>query len=227
MNARMNGKVFAAISILLLGVLACSAVSVPADTNRIIGSGKVSGETRDVAEFTAVELAGSGDVNILLGNGQSVNVQSDDNIVPLIETKVVNGTLVVSMKPLTNVTTSSGIVVTVVMKALQHLTLSGSGNIHVGEMSGPELAVDLPGSGSITVMGRADRVNISLAGSGNVFCEGLKASSANVRLNGSGNVTVYTDKSLDASLTGSGSIHYSGEPAQVTKSITGSGTITP
>ncbi len=223
----MNTKVIAAISILLLAVLACSTVSIPAASNRVVGSGKVTSELRDVAEFTAVELAGSADVNILLGNGQSVNVQSDDNIVPLIETKVVNGKLYISTKPMTNITTSNGIVVTVVMKSLQRLTLSGSGNMNVGQMSGPELAVELPGSGNVRVEGKADRVNVSLAGSGNVFCDGLKASNAVVRLSGSGNVTVYADKSIDASILGSGSIRYSGEPAQVTKSITGSGTITP
>ncbi len=223
----MNTKAIAAMSILLLAVLACSTFSIPSAPNRVMGSGKVTSEQREVAEFTAVELAGSADVNILLGNAQSVNVQSDDNIVPLIETKVVNGKLYISTKPLTNITTSNGIVVTVVMKSLQRLTLSGSGNMNVGEMTGPELAVELPGSGNIRVVGKADRVKVSLAGSGNVFCDSLTASDATVRLNGSGNVKVYAAKSIDASILGSGSIQYSGEPAQVTKSITGSGSITP
>ncbi len=223
----MNRNIIVAISILLLAMLACSSVTVPAAANAIVGSGKVIGEVRDVAEFTAVELAGSADVNILIGDAQTVNVQSDDNNVPLIETKVVDGTLVISTKPLTNIKTSNGIVVTVAMRSLQHLKLSGSGNINVGEMTGPELTVDLPGSGNIRVIGKANRVNISLAGSGNVFCDGLTSNDAVVKLNGSGNVTVFADKSLDASLAGSGNIHYSGEPAQVTKSITGSGTITP
>ncbi len=221
----MNAKIVVSITVLVLAALACSTLT--AGPNSVVGSGKVTSETRNVAPFSAVELAGSGDVNILLGDGQSMNVQADDNIMPLIETKVVNGTLVVSTKPFTNIRATNSIVVTVVMKSLQHLKLSGSGNINVGQMSGPELAVDLLGSGNIRVEGKAERVNISLPGSGNVFCDGLTARDAIVRLNGSGNVTVYADKSIDASLLGSGSIRYSGEPAQVSKSITGSGTITP
>jgi hypothetical protein len=45
-------------------------------------------------------------------------------------------------------------------------------------------------------------------------------------LSGSGNIFVTARKSLDASLPGSGTISYSGDPADVTKSVTGSGAIT-
>ena len=94
-------------------------------------------------------------------------------------------------------------------------------------MAGPDLVVDLSGSGNIAVDGVADRVTISLPGSGNIECKGLKAKSAKVTLMGSGTVTVYASETLDASVAGSGAIRYDGSPAQVTKSITGSGTITP
>jgi hypothetical protein len=209
----------------MLAALACSSLFT--DTSQVVGSGHVIGETRDVANFTSVELAGSADVNILLGNAESVNVEADDNIAPLIQTIVTNGRLVISTKSNIHFTTANRVVVTLAMKSLERVTLSGSGNLHVADMAGPDLVVDLPGSGDITVDGVANHVTISLPGSGNIQCNGLKAKSAKVTLMGSGNITVYASENLDANIAGSGTIRYEGNPAQVTKSITGSGTITP
>ncbi len=221
----MDRKILCSIAVLILAALACSTLSVGA--NSVTGSGKIVSESRNVSGFTAVELAGSADVAVTVGKAESVTVEADDNIVPLIETRVSNGKLVISQKPGTNLLTTSGVHVTVTMKSLDALTLSGSGKMDVSGMSGPQLAVDLPGSGNLTVTGTADRVIITLMGSGNVVCSGLKAHSADVNLQGSGNVMVYADQSLNAKLSGSGNIRYEGNPPQVTKSVTGSGDITP
>lgn len=221
----MSRNMFLSIAVLLLASLACSTLTV--GTNRVTGSGKVASEVRNLPDFTSVELAGSADVNILLSDKQSVNVQADDNILPLIETKVVNGTLVVNTKPLTSITTANGIIVTVGIKSLQRLTLTGSGNMRVAAMSGPDLTIALPGSGDITVEGTTNHVAITLAGSGNVLCSDLKAHNADVTLLGSGTIAVFADQSLNANLAGSGTIRYGGNPPRGSKHITGSGAITP
>ena len=210
---------------LVLATLSCSGLSVV--TNRVAGSGHVTSEARNVASFTSVELAGSADVNILLGDAQSVNVEADDNIAPLIQTIVTNGKLVISTKPNVDFTSVNHVVVTVSMRSLEHVTLSGSGNLNVGSMMGSDLAVDLPGSGDITVEGGANNATMNLSGSGNIQCSTLKVKSAKVSVSGSGNVTVFASQSLDANISGSGTIRYEGNPTQITKSITGSGSITP
>ena len=87
--------------------------------------------------------------------------------------------------------------------------------------------INLPGSGDLTVTGTANTVNISLPGSGNIYCNRLIAKSATVALNGSGNIEVFNMQNLDARVRGSGTIHYGGNPAQVSKNISGSGSIMP
>ncbi len=221
----MNAKTIAAISILLLAMLACSAV--PMASSVVGGSGKLISETRNVSGFTGVRLAGSGDVDVTLGPVESVIVEADDNIVPLIETTVSVGKLIIRVKSLTSIKTTNRIHVTVVAKSLDELTLGGSGSIHASGMTGPSLVVALPGSGDITVTGTTSHAMITLLGSGNIYCDGLKAKSVSAQIMGSGEITTYAEESLDASIFGSGNIHYSGEPAQITKNIKGSGMITP
>jgi hypothetical protein len=221
----MNRKILVSIAVLILATMACSSVSLGSNST-VVGSGNIVSETRNITGIQGVNLAGSGDVEIKIGTTESVIVRADDNIVPLIETTVSNGRLTIRTKPFTNISTHNGIHVTVVAKSLNELTMGGSGSIRASGVTGPNLVVTLPGSGDITVTGTVDHVGITLLGSGNIYCENLKASSANVQIMGSGNITAYADKSLEASIMGSGTIHYSGSPEQVSKSITGSGSIT-
>ncbi len=228
----MNRKILLGIAALMLAALACQTLSRPLNVvpaqNRVIGNGHEASEPRHVqGEFTSVELAGSADVNILLTNVQSVNVASDENIVPLIETSVVNGRLIVSSKPNTSYTATNGVIVTVGIKSLERVILSGSGNMQVANMSGPDLTIELPGSGHLTAEGTVDHLSIHLPGSGNILCNQLKAHTADVTLPGSGTITLFADQSLKADLAGSGTIRYEGNPSQVTKNVTGSGTILP
>ena len=221
----MNKKLLALIIVLALMLGACSLVTI--SSNSVSGSGNVVSERRGVSGFTSVMLLGSAHVEVTFGTSESVSVEADDNIVPLIETVVHNGQLVISNKSNANFTTANPVRVNVTMKSMKGVTLSGSGNINISEIAGANLIVSLPGSGSLTVTGTATNVNISLPGSGNIYCNALIAKSATVTLNGSGNIEVFAMQNLYASLRGSGTIHYGGNPAQVSKNISGSGSIMP
>jgi hypothetical protein len=111
------------------------------------------------------------------------------------------------------------------MKSLKAASLPGSGNITITGMNGAAIDFDLPGSGNITADGIVDSVSAELGGSGNIVCGDLQAKSATVNLPGSGNVTVFASENLDVTISGSGSVTYRGNPAEVNQSVTGSGSI--
>jgi hypothetical protein len=164
---------------------------------------------------------------VAFGSAESVVVEADDNIVPLLETHVQAGRLIISNPPRTTILADHPIRVHVTVKALNMVSLPGSGGIRVSGFSGDTLKVDLPGSGSIAAAGTAGHVEITLSGSGNIICGDLKAGTVNISLSGSGDVTVYAIESLDVKLSGTGSIHYGGNPPTVTKNITGAGSVEP
>ncbi len=191
----------------------------------LVGSGKVASEPRRVSGFTAVSLEGSGNVEIAFGASESVVVEAEDNLLPVIETVLEKSVLVIRTKPNTTIQTTKPIQVQIIMKSLDGVTILGSGNITVPQLTGDSFAAALPGSGTITVGGTVNQVNISLSGSGNIYCDKLKAKIAMVSLNGSGNITVYANESLDATINGSGDIRYSGSPAKANTNVKGSGNI--
>jgi len=117
--------------------------------------------------------------------------------------------------------------VEVSVPSLTVLDLSGSGNITVTGIRASQLTVTVPGSGDIAASGSVARLDISIDGSGDAQFSGLIARNVNAVIAGSGSIFVTATQSLDAKVPGSGAILYSGNPARVTTSITGSGAVTP
>ncbi len=202
--------------------LACTANS----PQTVRGSGNVTSETRPVTGFTGVELASSGQVIVSLGDSESVVVEADDNLLPYIQTTIRNGVLVIGAKPLTSISMTSPVHVTIIMKSLNKASVTGSGDMTIDGAAAQDMTFSLPGSGTITAAGTADSVTITLKGSGDIRCGDLQAKSANVKINGSGNVTVFASENLTASIFGSGNIQYLSGPTNINKSVTGSGNIT-
>jgi len=180
-----------------------------------------------VSGFTSIEIAGAADATVSFGDTESVVVETDDNILPLITTEVSGGKLVINTRSNTNFSTELGIKVTVTMKELEAAEVSGSGNMTLIGVPGGAVKVEISGSGNITAAGVADSVEVNLDGSGNILCGELQAKTAVIRLDGSGNVAVYASQSLDAAIGGSGNVQYGGDPTQLQTSVTGSGSIDP
>jgi hypothetical protein len=85
--------------------------------------------------------------------------------------------------------------------------------------------VALPASGTIELHGTARAVDVVLAGSGSAWLSDLVARDATVTLAGSGDVHVHATDTLRVTITGSGSVRYSGDPKTVEDWVTGSGVI--
>jgi hypothetical protein len=209
----------------LLLCLALSACNVNINTQIIEGSGKLGSETRSLAGFDAIELAGSGDLEVVFGENESVFIETDDNILPLIETRVRGGTLIISTRSNTNILPQLGIHILVTMKSIKAVSLPGSGNISIPGLQAQSFEIDLPGSGNIAVEGSVENLDAAISGSGNILCGDLRANSATARLEGSGLIVVNASDSLTVNINGSGSVHYRGSPANINQTVNGSGSI--
>lgn len=206
------------------------------------GSGKLITAEREVSEFSKVHLKGSGNVFLTPGEKQSLEIITDDNIMPLIETDVSGKKLTIShgnnrLRP-----TSFEIYITV--ENLEGVGISGSGDI-IGkdpfvtdtlyaEISGSgdmDLEVEtglletkISGSGSIHLSGKAEDFTVFISGSGKIDALDMEAKNASVKVNGSGDCRVYASETLDAKISGSGDVYYRGRP-QINTKISGSGSL--
>jgi putative autotransporter adhesin-like protein len=190
------------------------------------GSGNAVTQTRDLPPFAAVELAGSNIVDVRVGGKQSVVVHADDNLLDKVKTHVEAGALVIDNAS-GNYRTKSPMKVEVTVPTLHSIVLSGSGIVNASGIDAPAVHVQLPGSGLLRAAGTTNQLDASLAGSGDAQLEGLVARHVRAAVSGSGLIHATATTSLDASVSGSGSILYGGNPARVTTRVSGSGAVVP
>jgi hypothetical protein len=207
-------------------VLCLAAITINnCDVNAVSGSGVSKTESRSVGSFSKIELSGSPDVEVAVGSPMSVSVTADDNILPLVETKVSGDTLDIDSKGSYN--THIGVTVKITAPTLEGVSVSGSGNIHVTGLKGDEMEAGITGSGNVDLSGAVGRLKAHITGSGDLKANDLSAKHVKVSVTGSGDATIQATEELDASVTGSGDVHYSGNPPEVRKNVIGSGDVSP
>ena len=225
--ARHRQPIVIAVLIVVLA-LAVTGVAVlvqgGSSNSGVQGSGVAVTQTRAVARFTGLDLAGSNNVTVIVGGPQSVVVHADSNLVNHVTTGVVAGTLVIGDTG--GFTTRSPMSVDVSVPSLTALNLSGDGQISVAGINAAQLTVTVSGSGLLSAAGTVTRLDVTLSGDGQAQLSQLTASEVHAVVSGSGLIQVTATTSLDAAVPGSGAIIYSGNPPQVTTSITGTGTVT-
>jgi hypothetical protein len=202
-------------SLLLLPGTGCSGETVR-------GSGVVKSESREVKDFTQIESAGSGEVRVQRGEKDSLLVEAEDNILPLIETTVKDGTLRLRTKDNVNIRTTKPIIFRITARELTGVAIAGSGKVEAANVDAKSFSISISGSGEIKASGKADAVNISISGSGSVDTLGMPAKTVKAEVTGAGEIAAHASEQLTANIVGSGEIEYTGNP-QVTKRIVGSG----
>jgi hypothetical protein len=112
--------------------------------------------------------------------------------------------------------------------SVQDMTINstGSGNTTVRGVTVQNLITTNSGSGNISMQGSGTTGSITLTGSGDFNGRDFVLQRANARTSGSGSIRIGVSQSLEANVTGSGSIIYYGNPMMVTRSVNGSGSIT-
>jgi hypothetical protein len=187
----------------------------------VTGSGVVKTQPRSLEGFDVVESKGSIDLDIHIGPKFAVTVEADDNLFDLIRTEVHGDALVVDSKG--SWSTRHDTVVHVTLPHLLALGIQGSGDAHISDYSGDKLGVKIQGSGDVSGSGHAEQLHLVIQGSGDADFGKLEAEEVKVRLDGSGDAKVRANKSIEATIHGSGDVSWSGDASEVNKQIYGSG----
>jgi hypothetical protein len=210
-----------------LALIAVTVISGCANsTTSVTGSGTMSDETRELADFSRIELRTMGQVTVTLGEPAGVQLRVEDNLMPLVETNVRDGWLVIESPPNTTLSPTLTIEINVTMPELAEIKLSGAGLIQADGVTGESLVTTIAGSGNVVLSGTVDRQTVDVPGAGTYEASGLASRDVSVNLSGAGNVIVDVSGTLNATVSGMGNILYSGDPS-VTQNVTGSGSVRP
>jgi hypothetical protein len=210
---------------------------------QVQGSGSIRKQAREVPHFSGLAMAVPGTLELRIGSSEGVTIETDDNLLPLVETVVEDDTLKIrpARRNLNLLTRTLKIVVQA--RSIERLALAGAGSIQADALRAPRFELDIGGSGSIDVKGidsetvavsvggsgdlkvgagTARRLSVSIGGSGDVDLGRLQSDTVNVSVAGSGEATVWARDALSMTIAGSGDVNYYGDP-KVSKTAVGSG----
>jgi hypothetical protein len=188
-----------------------------------IGSRNIIYDTRVLPGFYSIVLEGTGNLFITQEQSDSLIIETDDNIAPIIKTSVRDSMLYI--KPSDQICPTK-LNISAYMEKIKYLNLSGSGNIVSADtLNLEDVDIEIDGSGNINLFGSAHKVTAGLDGSGNIELLDMAADSAYIVINGSGNIKVNASKYLKAIINGSGNIYYKGNPIVKEIQINGSGNV--
>jgi putative autotransporter adhesin-like protein len=245
---QLLGAAGAAGGMALLGACTTSTV-LDGNPSAVRGSGRVIQESRSISGVRALEIGGSARLELVLDVAESLIVEAEDNIMPLLRVDLADGTLALGLQPNTSISTTKGILFKLsVPRALDSLKMTGSTSARVAEIKGggrarltldgssranfgyleiDSIDVDLRGSSELTIQsGLANDQQVKVLNSSSYVAEGFQTSTGTVTALNSGRAVVNVAKSLDATAENSSSVRYVGSPS-VAKHVKDSGKVEP
>lgn len=192
-------------SVLFIGLLFSGCDT---DGNQTVnGSGPVVSMEVDLPAFDGVNVTGTCNVDIQIGEPQSVEFYAQSEVLDVMTYRVSDGMLQIGFKPDYTVNTSEEIRAEITIPSLSFAGITGAAEF---ELSGEQ----------------QDALDIYITGVGDVEAFDMAVKDCNIRISGTGNCEVNVITSLDVVVSGVGNIWYMGTP-DVTTDISGVGEVTP
>ncbi len=179
------------------------------------GSGNVSAEKRDAAGFASVEAGGVFQVIIVAKKDFSVEVEAEDNLLPLISTEVRDGVLRIETDQ--RLRPTRPMLVRVSAPDIEKIDASGASNFTLSDIKNSGLAVEASGASKVTIAGETSKFNVGLSGASKIDAAELKTETALIDASGASQITVNVSRELTSDLSGASKVIYSGSPHVVTR----------
>src|SRR5213593_2942773 len=122
------------------------------------GSCKREVQKRDLSAFTSISTEGAFNIEVVCQKPLSVEIEGDDNILPLVSTEVTNNVL--RLKNVKGYSVSEPVAVRISVPNLDGLTVSGAGKIDVSGLKNDKFEIDSDGAPQIKVSGTTKVVDI-------------------------------------------------------------------
>ena len=177
----------------------------------ITGNGLVISEVRAVNQFHSIKSEISADIYLTQDASQSLRLETNENVMAILDTRVVNGELRIESDYI--IKRTDQVQVYISATDFRKISITGSGSMEsMNCMDLDDLELIISGSANINFCGVADNFKSKISGSGDINAYGLATKTADLTITGSGKIELTVSETLDARITGSGDVRYKGNP---------------
>jgi hypothetical protein len=200
-------------------------------------------DVRSVGDFNGIKIGDAFNVSITQSESNTLKVNAPADVLPQIKTVVTDGILTITSEG--KIKTEKPVEIIIGVKALNSLDVSGSADVKTeNQLVCDKLTIESNGAGDVKMDVKANAIKTKISGAGDVNLTGsskmleaivdgagdLKASNLETektiaKVSGAGDAKINVTQSLDADVSGAGSIIYKGNPAERNVNITGAGSI--
>lgn len=212
-------KIVMLIVLISLSVAACHNSFL----HQVRGSGNRQKQVRTVEPFTSISTEGAFEIEVVSQKPLSIEIEGDDNILPLISTDVSRNVL--HIKNVSSYSVSKPVVLRISVPNLESISADGAGSFEIEGLKNDKFEIDVNGAPDIKVSGETELVDIKTNGAGKIDTQRLKAARAVVDSNGVSKVAVHATDQLDVTVSGPSHVTYDGDPV-VNKNVNGPGSVT-
>ena len=213
---------------------------------RVSGDGVIKSMEKSVSAFKEVEVGGAFKVYVEQGDLKPLTIEGDENLLQYVEVRQEGETIHINTRQGYNLRPSADMKIYLHSPAYsridvsgacdiigdskinnpENLELSGSGASKISmDVNAPRISAEISGGGTINLKGQTRAVDLAISGAGDAHCFDLQAESAKITISGAGSADVFASVSLEADISGAGSIHYKGGGQIVKQQISGAGSI--
>lgn len=171
--------------------------------NKISGSGEIITKHLELATISNVELEGVANLYVTVGNGQSVTLKAQQNIIDVLNWEVSAGILTISMDEGITIHNHEEIRIEVVVNELFDVVHDGVGDVTLNGISDHDLSIDFRGVG-------------------NIDAYDLPVENCTVYSSGLGDCKVNVSGYLEVDISSAGNVYYIGNP-EISSTDTGLG----
>lgn len=209
----------------VLIIFLCSLASgchYAAEMHGVTGSGVRKIEKRELKAFTSISTDGAFEIEVVCQQPQTLEIEGDDNLLPMVSTEVSNGVLRINNSG--SYSTRTPMKIKISVPNIDGITANGAGTIEVSRLKNDKFDVDSNGAPTIRVSGETKELEIDANGAGHVDAHKLRASRAGVESKGVAKVEVFASDVLKVTVSGPSQVIYDGDP-EVSQSVNGPGSV--
>lgn len=186
------------------------------------GSGKRELQKRQIAPFTSITTEGVFNIEIVCQKDLGLEVEGDDNVLPLVTTEVRGDVLRLSNTK--SYSTDEPVTFRITVPNLEAITANGAGKIQITGVNNDKIQISSDGAPWITVAGVTKMVGVDSNGAAKIDTHSLRSAHAIVDTKGASKVDLGVCEKLDVNVSGVSQVTYRGDPV-VNKTIHGPGKV--
>ncbi|MBK9214531.1 MAG: DUF2807 domain-containing protein [Chloracidobacterium sp.] len=205
------------------GRIGGSFLNFPLKVGAEQGSGRIASETREISGFHGVDVGGVFQVEITAQRDYSVEIEADDNLLPLITTKVRNGILTISTER--KLSSENPMRIRISAPDIDSLDASGAAKVSVIGLQNERISVDSSGASKVRLAGETAKLTTDVSGATQIDAQELLAANAEIEASGASHVDVSVTGELRTDISGASKITYSGTPSSLVTKRSGASSI--